>query len=167
MSRFSRLHERFRQLRYPPEFRIGEPITRPISEHETEVDEPPPQPLVPDLADDVMAQLATNVWRTKRKIGTDDVGELPRAQRAAARSLLAVWETLEDAGVKIQDHDGMPFHPGTALDVLAYETRPDVTIEVVLETVRPSIYRSGRRIQMGQVIVAQPEEGNGNGARNH
>jgi hypothetical protein len=124
----------------------------------------PPAPAT-DLADDVVADLATNLWRTRKKINPD--GARDATQRAAARHLLTAWETLEEAGVEIQDHDGSLFRPGMALDVVAFEKTPGVRATMVLETVRPSVYRSGRCIQMGQVIVAQPEEGLGNGARNH
>jgi hypothetical protein len=157
--RFSKMREHLRQLRYPQEFRIPESI-EPAQQTNTER-EPDTAKLAPpptELADGAVADLATSLWRTKRKLDTGDGQELPQAQRAAARHLLVAWETFEDAGVKIQDHDGIPFDPGLALDVVTYEKRSGVTKEIVLETVRPSVYRSGRCIQLGQVIVAQPEE---------
>jgi hypothetical protein len=168
MSGLTHLREHLRQLRYPAEFRIGVPVrpARPAG--------PPPGPepgAVPaaaaDLPDSVVADLATSLWRTRRKIEANGSTEPPRAQRAAGRHLLTAWETLHDAGVEIQDHDGMRFDPGLALDVVAYEPRPGTIGGTVLETVRPSVYRSGRCIQIGQVIVAQSEEGQGNGARDH
>ena len=61
-----------------------------------------------------------------------------------------------DQGLLVQDHEGDTFHPGRSVEVLVYEDDPSLTVETVLETVRPSIYYRDRRIQMGQVIVGQP-----------
>lgn len=163
MSGSSTMRERLRQLRYPAEFRIAVPV-RPVRPAEPAADEPAS---AADLSDGVVADLATSLWRTRRKIESNGSPEPPRARRAATRHLLTAWETLHDAGVEIQDHDGMRFDPGLALDVVAYEPRPGTIGGTVLETVRPSVYRSGRCIQIGQVIVAQSEEGQGNGARDH
>ena len=62
----------------------------------------------------------------------------------------------------MQDHDRIPFGSGIALEVLLFQDEPDLDVERVVETVRPSIYLTGRRIQMGQVIVGRPAaRGNG------
>jgi hypothetical protein len=47
---------------------------------------------------------------------------------------------------------------------VAYEIHSGISKETVLETVQPSIYRAGRCIQLGQVIVAQPEKGQNDGS---
>ncbi|AHH99613.1 hypothetical protein BC739_000028 [Kutzneria viridogrisea] len=151
------LLERVRQRRFPPEFRIAQ-VLAPLPV-------PPQPPPVPrpeqsgDFSDAALADLATNLWRTVRKIAPEGQEDLPRAQRQAARHLRAMSEVLAESGVSVQDHDGLAYDPGLTLDVLAYEERPGVTREVVVETIRPSVYRSGRTIQIGQVIVAQPERG--------
>lgn len=125
-----------------------------------------PPPIPADLPDPTVADIATNLWRAGAKLGqpvTD--AEADRAVRAAARHVRAAVETFAKAGVEIQDHDGTAFDPGLALEVVAYEPRPDAARETVLETVRPCVYRSGRRIQIGQVIVAQPEKSSRKGAK--
>lgn len=73
-----------------------------------------------------------------------------------ARHLRSAHDALAGTGVVVRDHDGMEFDIGFALDVLAYQPDPRVTRETVLETVRPSVFRDGHCIQMGQVIVARP-----------
>ncbi|MEU6853053.1 hypothetical protein ABZ901_24380 [Actinacidiphila alni] len=127
----------------------------------------------PDAA---LADLATNLWRLGRKLAEDDGtgvtnggadgganggadgGRSATNRRRAARHLRAAQDALGKAGVTAQDHDGMAFDIGLALDVLAYQPVPGAARESVHETVRPSVYRDGRRIQLGQVIVARPEE---------
>jgi hypothetical protein len=104
------------------------------------------------LTDVTLADAMTSLWRAGRKL--EGAGEA--AGRQAARHLRAATETLAAAGVTVQAHDGRAFDPGLALEVVAYEPRPGTTRETVLETVRPCVYRSGRRIQVGQVIVGTP-----------
>ena len=144
---------RFRQRRFPPEFRIpdGYPELPAVVEDEPAVDQPVDQP-----ADVVMADLATNLWRVTKKLTGEQNGDAARGRRMASRHAQAAQESLAEAGIQVQDHDGAPFHPGLALDVIAYEARPGTVSETVAETVRPSVYRAGRCIQTGQVIVAQP-----------
>ncbi|MBP2324411.1 hypothetical protein JOF56_004796 [Kibdelosporangium banguiense] len=138
---------RLRQWRFPPEFRIPDsyPEIPPAPQEDTEP------------ADVVMADLATNLWRVTKKLTGEQNGDAARGRRMASRHAQAAQESLAEAGIQIQDHDGTPFHPGLSLDVIAYEARPGTASETVVETVRPSIYRAGRCIQTGQVIVAQPE----------
>lgn len=155
MFRLSSARERIRQRRFPPAFRIPGPGWPP--DRTLYLPHPPPQ--ADCLADSVMADIVTNLWRTTRKIGNSEESDMPRPQRQAARHLRAVWERLSEAGIEVQDHDGLSFDPGLSLDVVAYEIRPGISKETVLETVQPSVYRAGRCIQVGQVIVAQPEEG--------
>ncbi|MQY23900.1 hypothetical protein [Nocardia macrotermitis] len=163
MASLAAVHRRIRQYRFPPEFRIPEP-TRYLADPATAApitDEP--DPIVPadreldDLDDAVVADVATGVWRVLRRFASED-GEAPRAQRLATRNLTAVRERLEQGRIRIQDHDGAVFDPGFSLDVMAYEPQPGFDREIVVETVLPSIYRSGRRIQIGQVIVGIPAQ---------
>lgn len=174
----SRAGEWLRQRRYPAEFRIDPPVLPvPVTVHTEPAPVPEPEPApeprpqvesaadATDLPDEVVAEIATDVWRTRRKIGDGRDPDAPRAQRQAARHVRAVWDRLAEAGVEIQEHEGVSFDLGMMLDVLAYQDDPKVTGETVLETVRPSVYRGDRCIQVGQVIVAVPEKGRGNGTR--
>ncbi|MER7243904.1 hypothetical protein [Kribbella sp. NPDC000426] len=102
--------------------------------------------------DDALAEAATNLWRARRKLaqGSDGQG------KQAARYLRTCAEALATAGITVQDHDGEPFHAGRSVDVLLYSDDPGVTVETVVETVRPAVYHHDRRIQTAQVIVAVP-----------
>lgn len=182
MSRLS-LRQRFRQRRFPPEFRIplvyGLPGLVPLGDGERAGTErgaarpapadaiPAPVPdaspaapeaIAPQPPDSAMADLATNLWRLDKKLADgQDNGVRSGAQRKAARHLRAAQDALVAAGVETQDHDGMEFTMGLSLDVLAYQPAPGATRQTVLETVRPSVFRHGRAIQIGQVIVIRPE----------
>jgi hypothetical protein len=110
----------------------------------------------PSFVDEkALAEAATNLWRAQRRL--DQPGEDSAARgRQAGRFLRTCREALVEAGLDVQEHDGDAFHPGRSLEVLAFQDDASLATETVLETVRPSIYFRGRRIQMGQVIVGCP-----------
>jgi hypothetical protein len=165
----SRLRENLRQRRQHKAFRIGEPHW--TEEQCAELDgfvqaltalAPPAEPdedvahVVPEeesVADKALAEAATNLWRAQRKLSSSEANT---QSRQAGRYLRTCREALTDAGLVVQDHEGDAFHAGRSLEVLVFEEDPKLTVETVLETVRPSIYYRDRRIQMGQVIVGRP-----------
>ena len=167
------LRGRLRQRHFPPEFRIPTEPRAPLPALELPApraeSEPRPQDSVPHPPDSALADLATQLWRLGKKL--TDPAEQPgggapsRRPPKAARHLRAAQDALAKAGVEIHDHDGMEYDIGLALDVLAYQPTSHATRETVHETVRPSVYRDGRCIQTGQVIVAQPEGEQDHGSR--
>ncbi|MFF0725618.1 hypothetical protein [Streptomyces sp. NPDC004134] len=101
---------------------------------------------------------ATGIWRALRKLD-QDAGKLsPADLRQVRLQVRASRQALADDGLEIQEHDGEPFDTGLSLEALVFQENPELTREVVLETVRPSVYFRGRRIQMGQVIVGRPPQ---------
>jgi hypothetical protein len=74
-----------------------------------------------------------------------------------ARHVDRLWESLEQAGLSIQDHTNQPFDSGQSLDVLAFQPTAGIDREVVIETIRPTVYLQDHRIQIGQIIVATPQ----------
>ncbi|MGC9541266.1 hypothetical protein [Streptomyces sp. UG1] len=155
----------FGQLRHPPEFRVPRPLLGPAQA---------------DLAAAVLAEVesaealarqartpqgagtgallgaAVGIWRALRKLD-QGTGALSAADlRQVRRQVHASRQALADDGLEIQEHDGLPFDSGQSLEVLVFEDKPELDREVVLETVRPSVYFRGERIQMGQVIVGRP-----------
>lgn len=119
------------------------------------------------MDDETVAEVATNMWRVLKRFSENGDGEAPKGQRMAMRNLGAMSEKLAEAGVRVQDHDGLAWDPGLSLEVIAYEPRPNVDRETVVETVRPSVYRGKPCIQRGQVIVGVPEKGQDNGTGEH
>lgn len=154
----------WRQLRYPPEFRIPADAVRAVPVEEPAAEEPAapstelPAP-VPDLDDDAMARVATDLWRARRKVAGPRAQEHPgRAVRMAGRHLAGAADHLEQAGISVHDHDGQPYVLGLELVVLAEEQNSAMTRPTITETVRPTVRRSGRVIQLAEVIVGVPPE---------
>ncbi|ANZ41583.1 hypothetical protein BBK82_42175 [Lentzea guizhouensis] len=109
----------------------------------------------PVLSESDLADAATNLWRARRRLARLAEEDSREAKRVG-RYLQATQRALDEAGLLVQDHDGTTFHPGLSLEVLTMQPDPALRHEVVRETVRPSVYLAGRRIQMGQVIVGYP-----------
>jgi hypothetical protein len=106
------------------------------------------------LPDGDLATAATSLWRAQRRLAQFE-GD-GQGTRQVRRYLRATEDALRAAGVIIQDHDGIEYHPGLVLEVKAWVDRSDLKVDTVLETVRPSLYAGDRLLQMGQVIVGCP-----------
>ncbi|GAA3296558.1 hypothetical protein Dvina_31925 [Dactylosporangium vinaceum] len=157
MKALESLTAHVRQLRYPRALRI---LAVPPLGLELEtllragVSAGPPPPEAPHFDEQLLAGAATNLWRAQRRLARGDGAR----DRQTGRYLLTCREALAEAGLVVQDHDGDAYHPGRSLEVLAFQAEPGRSAEVVVETVRPTVYLLDRRIQMGQVIVAGPEQ---------
>ncbi|WP_329077246.1 hypothetical protein [Streptomyces niveus] len=166
-GRLSRLREDLQQRRHHRAFRIAplpsdEPsreelarllasvaasVTDPGVEQQTSVESP--------LEEKALAEAATNLWRAQRRL-TRQGEEASTRSRQTGRYLRSCREALDDAGLLVQEHEGDAFHAGRSLEALAFEDDPSLEADTVRETIRPTIYLHGRRIQMGQVIVGCP-----------
>ncbi|MHA4817604.1 hypothetical protein ACXZ65_24960 [Streptomyces aculeolatus] len=104
---------------------------------------------------------ATGIWRALRKLDQGPASLSPADLRQIRLQVRASRQALADDGLEIQEHDGEPFDSGLSLEALVFQDDAELTREVVLETVRPSVYFRGRRIQMGQVIVGRPPQSPG------
>ncbi len=181
--RSGRIRAALGQWRQPPEFRIAPPLLGPataawVAEVLAEVEaaealaaravteaaaassesaEAPEALELPEPAGDgALVGAATGIWRALRKLD-QNTGSLSAADLRQIRiQVRASRKALADDGLEIQEHDGEPFDSGLSLEALVFQDEPELTREVVLETVRPTVYFRGRRIQMGQVIVGQP-----------
>lgn len=108
----------------------------------------------PLAADRSVAEAANALWRAQLHLGRI---EPSWEAKQTGRHLRDTRDALADAGVVIQDHQGGRFHPGLSMEVLTVQQVPGLTEDVVLETVRPTVYLHDRQIQTAQVIVGRPE----------
>lgn len=109
------------------------------------------------LTDAVAADLATALWRARRRL---DHSQLPASSddgRFLGRHIQAMAEALERGGVRTVEHDGERFVAGMRLDVLAFQPTPDLEADTVIETVRPAVYHGTRQIRVAEVIVGTPD----------
>jgi len=111
----------------------------------------------------LLADIATGIWRIKKKFSAVKIDDLPDEIKKAHRHHESICDMLKNAKVEIRDHTGEKFPQGNpALKVIAFQPTPSVQYEVIAETIKPTIYYNGRLIQMGQVIVETPQSKNSN-----
>ncbi|MEV8404458.1 hypothetical protein AB0R12_01260 [Streptomyces niveus] len=166
-GRLSRLREDLQQRRHHRAFRIAplpsdepsrEELARLLASVAASVTEPGVEqqaPVESPLEEKALAEAATNLWRAQRRL-TRQGEEASTRSRQTGRYLRSCREALDDAGLLVQEHEGDAFHAGRSLEALAFEDDPSLEADTVRETIRPTIYLHGRRIQMGQVIVGCP-----------
>ncbi|MEO3805170.1 hypothetical protein [Nonomuraea sp. B1E8] len=175
MALLSSIRAHVRQLQHPREFRIHAAVwpadalaafeRLAAGELVKTADEPVPEepariPIVGNseriqhdtLSGSSVADVVTSIWRLDRR-----VRRVPGVTRSATRHLEMAWDTLVQAGVKIQDHLNDPFDPGLSIKVLSYQPTPELDRDRVVETIRPSIYLNDQMIQRGEVIVGTPD----------
>jgi hypothetical protein len=99
----------------------------------------------------VLAEVATGLWRLQRRLAAST----PET-RAAARQVRRILDVLGDAGIRIDDHHGLAFEPGLAMDVVAFQETEGLSREQVIDTERPSIFRGDATLQRARVIVGVP-----------
>lgn len=165
------MFEDLAQWRYPKEFRIGRPMLsaadlQAAAQRVLEALASPALatsvPLAPG-ADSVgiavlqLADLATGLWRLREKMLDGETGRPLDEMRRAFRHLEATWDILAQAGVQVQDHSRSRYDPGLSLKVTAFQPSPGLDSETVIETLKPTVYLKGQRIQIGEVIVGTPE----------
>lgn len=105
----------------------------------------------------MIANVGTGLWRMRQKMLQPGKDELSEEMRRVYRHFESVWDAVIQAGVEIQDHTDDLYGSGTTLRVIAFQPTAGVEREVVAETLKPTIYFRGRMVQMGEVIVATPE----------
>ncbi|MGP3929193.1 hypothetical protein [Nonomuraea sp. KM88] len=171
MALLSSIRAHMRQLQHPREFRIHAavwPADALAAFERLAADElvrtaHEPMPAEParsgseriqhdTLSGSSVADVVTCIWRLDRR-----VRRVPGVTRSATRHLEMAWDSLVQAGVKIQDHLNDPFDPGLSIKVLSYQPAPELDRDRVVETIRPSIYLNDQMIQRGEVIVGTPD----------
>jgi len=109
--------------------------------------------------DNALAKIATNAWRLKSKMVDPETGETRDEMKRGYRYLEGICESLGDIGVETIDETGRAYDSGMALKVIGFDETAGLSREVIKETVKPTVRRQGRRVQMGEIIVGTPGSG--------
>jgi hypothetical protein len=104
----------------------------------------------------LLVDLGTALWRLQKVVMEPDKERPRRGMKIVSRHLTSAWDIMRQRGLKVQSHTGCKFDTGQSLAVLAFQPTPGITHEVVLETVKPTLYLKDTLIQMGEVIVGIP-----------
>lgn len=100
-----------------------------------------------------LVKVAEEVWRLGKRIdrAARSVGEEPL--RGVRDSLVRLQDTLTRHQVRVEDHQGQPYHEGLRLDILSVEGGSDLDALWVLETVRPTVLVDDQVLGTGEVIL--------------
>lgn len=120
--------------------------------------EPDPENLANELVK-LLADVTTGLWRLRLKMLPAADTDPSEQHRRSSKQVEAILDTLTAAGVQIRDHTGEAVPRGGiyTLRVLAYEPTSGLSKELVIETIKPTIYLRDRVIQIGEVIIGTPE----------
>jgi hypothetical protein len=109
-----------------------------------------------------LIELATNAWRIRTKL-QDPMTHEPREElskdetRKTHRFLDAIFASLEEIGLQVKDRTGEAFDYGLPEKVITTQPQAGLTRELIIETIRPTIYWNAQIAQQGEVVVATPE----------
>jgi hypothetical protein len=109
----------------------------------------------------VIAAVATAIWRMRTKLEGQASAELPSALRHVPRHVQAAWDALAAGDIEVQDPTGQRYVPGMAVNPITFQPMEGVGVEVIHETIKPSVFYKDVLIQWADVIVARPLDENG------
>lgn len=117
---------------------------------------------LPESIARALVALAMSAWRMRTKlhdsnrepreeIGRDDLKKLNRYCDA-------MFEALSGVGMEVRDRTGEPFDYGLPEKVVTAQPQPGLTREIIVETIRPTIYWNMQIAQPGEVMIGTPLE---------
>jgi hypothetical protein len=162
-------------MNIPEDLKIHPPEWPNIAELAREIanlnEDPAPQAAVsgartvatlPEGVARALIALAMNAWRIRVKL-TDSNRE-PREEigkdemKKINRYCDAMFESLSGIGMEVKDRTGDAFDYGLPEKVVIAQPQPGLTREIIIETIRPTIYWNTQIAQPGEVVIGTPPE---------
>jgi hypothetical protein len=120
----------------------------------------PPMPGSQRWAEPLVARLASEVWRLKRRLARLEATSADDERLRPLRDSVARLEDVfAEYRVQIVEHEGQPYDPGLQVEVL--HARDSETDAVIVETIRPTVLLEGRVLQQAQVVIGPAGEEGG------
>jgi hypothetical protein len=102
--------------------------------------------------------IAIHAWRMHRRMTDRVTKEVKDEHKAMHRSVAGIQETLTAMGFTVRDREGDFYDYGLPEKVVAAEKRPGISREMVVETIRPSVFFGDQLLKPGEIIIAVPED---------
>ena len=106
----------------------------------------------------LLAEMATGLWRVRQKMLISGTDQPKEEMYRAFRPLEATYQLLYQSGMEIIDRIQQPYVTGMAEKVIAFEPAPGISREMVIETVKPTVYYRGQLLLLGEIIVGIPTQ---------
>jgi hypothetical protein len=105
---------------------------------------------------DFLAEIAIGLWRLKRSLLLEIPTAIDIKTKRAWKHLERLFAHLESREITIQDKTGEPYDAGMSLRVVSAEQRTDLSRELIVETITPTVFCRENIIHAGEVIVGKP-----------
>jgi hypothetical protein len=110
---------------------------------------------VEDLVKGVAAA-ASAVWKLQARMERERREQAFDPPKWLLRQMEGAQDALHAAGIEAKGHTGDKYVPGLAVNVIAFQPQVGITIDVIAETLKPSVFFRDGLIQPGEVIVSTP-----------
>lgn len=106
--------------------------------------------------------LITNLWRTRSRI-IDVATNEPKEElskedlKKIVRYIDFMMESTKSMGFEVKDRTGETFSYGMTENVVASQSQDGITSEIIVETLKPTIYWKTQIAQQGEVVIATPK----------
>ena len=168
LSWFSHLWHSARQFLFPHEFRIEPPCLSVSLEDDLDqlsiavrkLQLSPDNAVKSDenINHKLIAEIGTGLWRVRKNMLRPESDKPKEGMERAYRHVQSIFDSLETSHVQIKDHTDEEWIDGRNISVLAFQPMPGFTKEIIIETIKPTIFLDEQHIQKGQVIVGKPEQ---------
>jgi hypothetical protein len=117
---------------------------------------------LPDNFVKAVINIATSAWRIRSKVMNsygEAVEEFTKDDiKKVSRYIESVFDALAGIEVAVKDRTGEPFDYGLPEKVVTTLPQPGLSVERVVETLRPTIYWRSQIAQIGEVVIATPQD---------
>ena len=110
-----------------------------------------------ELLLNLLCVIITSLWRIRNKLPSEGKIELPSEVKYIPRHVQRAWEAIMSSGFNVIDFDNDNYTPGMAVSPIAFQHVAGIESEIIIETIKPSIYFKDILIQRADVIIAVPE----------
>jgi hypothetical protein len=102
--------------------------------------------------------VAIHTWRMQRRMTDRVTKEVKEEHKTMYRSVAGILEALTGMGFTVRDREGDFYDYGLPEKVVAAEKRAGISREMVVETIRPSIFYGDQLLKPGEIVIAVPED---------
>jgi hypothetical protein len=112
----------------------------------------------------LLTTVATNAWKLRGRIMVDPKGDEIREElkkddiKKLVRHVDSIFEALTAFEVEVRDRTGETYDYGLPDKIVSSSPQPGLSKELIIETLRPSIYWRSMPIQAAEVVIAVPVE---------
>jgi hypothetical protein len=103
-----------------------------------------------------LVTIANHAWKAASRSSNPDSFDSASDLRRVQRSLTGIMEALNEIGLEVRNHTGDTFDYGLPLKVITAQPTQGIEKEVIIETLRPTLFWNNNIVQMGEVIIASP-----------